>query len=254
VTYRDPLEAARARIAALEDLLDAQEVFAPTNGTARADERQHLRELRGQLAEERAEHAARAAEAADTERRLAERIAFLEGELREEKARRQVEVSLLRSKLEEAERQVKENASLFEAEQTMRRAEVEGKLARLRRDMTVKDVTLRELREEVRVHLGGSLAEVRAWYAEKVRQLGTELAESGTLSRHLEESLVQAERAVASLPPADARDREGLVERELAKRKLAIGKAELGRVRARIERLEHELSRITDAEAKLAIR
>ena len=40
----------------------------------------------------------------------------------------------------------------------------------------------------------------------------------------------------------------------MARRKLAIGQVELERTRARIERLELELERITAAEAQLAAR
>ncbi|MBX3271830.1 MAG: hypothetical protein KF729_16300 [Sandaracinaceae bacterium] len=50
------------------------------------------------------------------------------------------------------------------------------------------------------------------------------------------------------------RDREGLIERELARRKVAIAERELDRVRDRVLRLEAELERITGAEAELATR
>jgi hypothetical protein len=63
-----------------------------------------------------------------------------------------------------------------------------------------------------------------------------------------------ARDAVESLPPPDVRARERMVERVLAKRKVAVGTAELERVRDRLRRLEAELERITAAEAELATR
>jgi DNA repair exonuclease SbcCD ATPase subunit len=251
VSYRDPLEAARARIAALEDLLTSQR-FVPSAGDEAHDERSALREARAALAEERAEREAAASEARERESSLRRKVDALERELREERARRLAEVSLLRSKLEEAERMVQNNASLFEAEQTMQRAQAEAESARLRQQVAQKDTAIRELREEIRVHLGGDPAAVRAFYEARVRAVGTELAEHGALARKLETSLDHARTALDALPPVDLRDRESIVEREMAKRKVAIGEAELARVRDRIERLELELKRIMSAEAELA--
>lgn len=249
MSYRDPLEAARARIAALEDLLSSQRfVGAPDDD----DEHRALREARAALAEERAEHQAMLRDAHEREAELRRTLEVLEKELREERARRQVEISLLRTKLEEAERLVQNNASLFEAQQTMQRAQAESESARLRQQIVHKDSAIRELREEIRVHLGGDRKAVKAFYEARVRAVGTELAENGTLARKLETSLAHARDALAALPPADPRDREGMVEREMAKRKVAVGEAELERVRDRVERLEAELTRITGAEAELA--
>ncbi|HJL15901.1 MAG TPA: hypothetical protein RMH99_09605 [Sandaracinaceae bacterium LLY-WYZ-13_1] len=251
MTYRDPLEAARARIAALEDLLDTQGFTGPVSED---EERAALRHARAALAEERAENEARHAELQAELATLEQRLAEAREELVDERARRQAEVSLLRTKLEEAERAVQHNASLFEAEQTMQRAEAEAEAARLRQQLVHKDTQIRELREEIRVHLGGDARAIRAHYAARVRAVGTELAEHGTLARRLDASLKEAREALDALPPADERDREGMVERELAKRKVAVGEAELRRVRERITRLEAELERITAAEAALAER
>lgn len=251
MSYRDPLEAARARIAALEDLLTSQRfVGSPDDG----DEREPLREARAALAEERAAHQEVLRDAREREDALRRELSGTQRELLEERARRQAEVSLLRSKLEEAERMVQNNASLFEAEQTMQRAQAETESARLRQQLVYKDTLIRELREEIRVHLGGDAKGVRAFYEARVRTVGTELAENGTLARRLEASLASAREAVDALPPPDPRDREGMVEREMAKRKVAIGIAELERVRERLRRLEAELERITSAEAELARR
>ena len=163
-------------------------------------------------------------------------------------------MSLLRSKLEEAERAISNNASLFEAEQTMQRAEVAAESARLAARIVAKDTQIRELREEIRVHLRRDEREIRAHYTARVRAVGTELAEHGDLARRLERSMSDAREALEALPPVDLRDREALVERELAKRKVAVAEAELRRIRDRIGRLEAELERITQAEAKLAQR
>lgn len=252
VSYRDPLEAARARIAALEDLLETQ---GDGNGTrVESDDREALRSVRADLAEERAEHQAVLRDLREQEAALKREMERLEKELLDERARRQAEVSLLRTKLEEAERLVANNASLFEAEQTMQRAQAEAESARLRQENVAKDTMIRELREEVRVHLGGDRAVVKAFYGARVRSVGTELAEQGALARRLEKSLADAHLALDALPPIDLRDREGLVEREMAKRKVAVGEAELVRVRERIRRYEAELERITAAEADLAMR
>lgn len=251
MSYRDPLEAARARIAALEDLLESQR-FADSDEPD--DERAALRRARAALAEERAEHEAELSEARERESELRREVSRLEKELIEERARRQAEVSLLRTKLEEAERLVQNNASLFEAEQTMQRAQAEAESARLKQQLVHKDNHIRELREEVRVHLGGDRRAVKAFYEARARIVGTELAEQGALARKLERSLSAAREAMEQLPPADVRDREGMVERELAKRKVAVGEAELERVRDRLRRLESELERITAAEAELASR
>lgn len=251
MSYRDPLDAARARIAALEDLLDSQRFAgSPEDG----DPRQPLREARAALAEERAAHQEAQRDAREREESLRRELAAIQRALVDERARRQAEVSLLRSKLEEAERMVQNNASLFEAEQTMQRAEAEAESARLRQQLVQKETHIRELREEIRVHLGGELEAVRAFYAARVRVVGTELAENGTLARQLETRLSEARAALDTLPPMDLRDREGVVEREMAKRKVAIGTAELERVRGRLNRLETELERITAAEAELARR
>ena len=250
MSYRDPLDAARARIAALEDLLDTQRFIG--GPLEPADEREALRQTRATLAEERAEHdAARR----DASARLATAEADLKGRdqaLVDERARREAEVSLLRSKLEEAERSVQNNASLFEAEQTIQRAQAEAESAHLKQQLVHKDNQIRELREEIRVHLGRDPRAVRAFYEARVRAVGTELAEQGTLARRLDQSLQAARVALANLPPVDVRDRESMVERELAKRKVAIGDSELARVRDRLGRLEAELERITAAEALLA--
>ncbi len=251
MSYRDPLEAARARIAALEDLLDSQR-FVGSPGDDEHDDHRALREARAALAEERAEHQAVLREMREREAELRRAVEAAEKELRDERARRLTEVSLLRSKLEEAERMVQNNASLFEAEQTMQRAQAEAESARLRQQIVHKDTAIRELREEIRVHLAGDAKAVKAYYEARVRAVGTELAEHGALARKLESSLKKAREALEALPPIDLRDREGLVEREMAKRKVAIGEAELGRVRDRIDRLESELKRITSAEAELA--
>jgi len=252
VTYRDPLEAARARIAALEDLLDSQRFTGGSGGEG--DDREALRQARAALAEERAAHEERLGEARERERALEEELERTRGELVEERARRQAEVSLLRTKLEEAERAVQNHTSLLEAEQTIQRAQSEAESARLRQELAQRDTLVRELREEIRTHLEGDLREVRAYYEARVRAVGTELAEQGSRARKLESSLEQARRALDSLPAPDVRDREGLVEREVARRKVAVGEAELERARARIERLERELERITAAEATLARR
>ncbi len=253
MSYRDPLEAARARIAALEDLLETAQLTTAPNGDE-DDGREALRQARAALAEERAEHDARLRELRERESELRAKLEELDEELLAERARRQAEVSLLRTKLEEAERMVQNNASLFEAEQTMQRAAAEAESARLRQQIAHKDTMIRELREEVRVHLGGDRRAVKAYYEARVRTVGTELAEHGALARKLDRSLAQAREALAALPPADLRDREGMVEREMAKRKVAIGEAELVRVQDRLRRLEAELERITGAEAELAKR
>jgi chromosome segregation ATPase len=251
VSYRDPLEAARARIAALEDLLETQ---TDGGGPEPRDEHEALRKARADLAEERAEHQALQRELRDREAALRREIDTLRKDLVDERARRGAEVSLLRTKLEECERQVQNNASLFDAEQTMQRAQAEAESARLRQQLVTKDTHIRELREEVRVHLGGDRASVKAFYEARVRTVGTELAEHGAHLRKLERSLTDARAAVDALPPVDLRDREGMVEREMAKRKVAIGEAELVRLKERIKRYEAELERITAAEAELALR
>jgi chromosome segregation ATPase len=253
VSYRDPLEAARARIAALEELLESQNFGGPVTGD-QDDERTALRQVRAALAEERAEHQAELRELREREADLLRQLQNTKKDLLEETARRQAEVSLLRTKLEEAERLVQNNASLFEAEQTMQRASAEADSARLRQQLVHKDTQIRELREEIRVHLSGDRNAVRAFYGARVRTVGTELAEHGALARALEKSLVEAGTALEALPPADVRDREGMVEREMAKRKVAVGEAELARVRDRLRRLETELERITAAEADLAMK
>ncbi len=250
VSYRSPLEAARARIAALEDLLETHSLVATDEDLS--DDGLALRRLRAQLAEERAERDEERVREAESRRARAEALEERERELVEERARRQAEVSLLRSKLEEAERAVAHNASLFEAEQTMQRAAAEAENARLQQVLVHKDTLIRELREEIRVHLGGDGRAIRAYYSARVRAVGTELAEHGTMARQLERRLDEARAALEALPPADARDREGMVERELAKRKVAVGDSELVRVRDRVARLERELERITAAEAELA--
>ncbi len=251
MSYRDPLEAARARIAALEDLLDSQRFVGSGE---EGDPRAPLREARAALAEERAAHQEALRDAQDREETLRRELTTTQKALVDERARRQAEVSLLRTKLEEAERMVQNNASLFEAEQTLQRAQAEAEAARLRQQLVTRDTQIRELREEIRVHLGGDAKAVRAFYEARVRIVGTELAEHGALARKLETSLTQAREALDALPPVDLRDREGLVEREMAKRKVAIGMAELDRVRERLRRLEGELERITAAEAELAKR
>lgn len=250
MSYRDPLDAARARISALEDLLDTRRFdFDPKDD---GGDRRTLREIRTTLAEERAEHTeALASSREELTRAVASKESF-EEELRSERARRQAEVSLLRTKLEEAERSVQTNASLFEAEQTMQGAAAAVEKAHLEQQIVHKDTSIRELREEVRLHVRGERREIRAFYTARVRAVGTELAEQGTRARRLEEALDGARGALASLPPADARDREGMVERELAKRKVAVADAELIRIRDRVQRLEYELERITSAEADLA--
>ncbi len=253
MTYRDPLEAARARIAALEELLESQSFGGPVVRDE-ADERENLRHVRAALAEERAEHQAELRDNHDRESKLRSRVEQLEKDVIDERARRQAEVSLLRTKLEEAERMVQNNASLFEAEQTMQRAQAEAESARLRQQLVHKDTLVRELREEIRVHLSGERRSIKAFYEARVRAVGTELDESGALARQLEKSLTDANAALRLLPPADLRDREGMVEREMAKRKVAVGEAELERVRDRLKRLEHELERITAAEADLAMK
>src|SRR5688500_15924509 len=177
----------------------------------------------------------------DRELALRREVDGLKKELLDERARRQAEVSLLRSKLEESERLVQNNASLFEAEQTMQRAQAASESARLRQQIVTKDTTIRELREEVRVHLSGDRAAVKAFYEARVRAVGTELAEHGALARKLERSLTDARAALETLPPADLRDREGMVEREMARRKVAVGEAELVLVRERSRRYEAEL-------------
>jgi len=249
VTYRDPLDAARARIAALEELLDSQDFVGPVSED---DERAALRHARAALAEERAENEARAREQRAEIETLSAELDDARRELVDERARRGAEVSLLRTKLEEAERAVRDNASLFEAEQTMQRAQAEAEAARLRQRLVHKDTSIRELREEIRVHLGGDLAAVRAYYTARVRAVGTELAEQGSLARRLDKRLAEAREALEALPPVDVRDREGILERELSKRKVAVGEAERERVRDRVARLEAELERITAAEAELA--
>lgn len=251
MSYRDPLEAARARIAALEDLLDTQRFVGSGED---GDAREPLRQARAALAEERAAHQEVLRDAREREESLRRELTITQKDLVDERARRQAEVSLLRTKLEEAERMVQNNASLFEAEQTMQRAHAEAESARLRQQLVTKDTQIRELREEIRVHLSGDAKAVRAFYEARVRIVGTELAEHGALARKLESSLGQAREALDALPPVDLRDREGLVEREMAKRKVAIGMAELERVRERLRRLESELERITAAEAELARR
>lgn len=252
MSYRSPLEAARARIAALEDLLESHALVASDDELT--DDGAALRRVRAQLAEERAEHDAERARVSAELGEAREALSEKESELIDERARRQAEVSLLRTKLEEAERAVGNNAAVFEAEQTMQRAQAEAEIARLRQTVVHKDTQIRELREEIRVHLGGDRAEIRAFYSARVRAVGTELAEHGAMARQLEKRLGDAREALGELPPADVRDREGLVERELAKRKVAVGEAELARVRDRIARLESELGRITQAEAELAER
>lgn len=252
MSYRDPLDAARARIAALEDLLESQQFVSGGDGDE--DGHEALRQARAALAEERAEHQAALRDLRDRESELRAQMERLDEDLLAERARRQAEVSLLRSKLEEAERMVQNNASLFEAEQTMQRAHAEAESARLRQQIVLKDTMIRELREEIRVHLSGDRRAVKAHYEARVRTVGTELAEHGALARKLEKSLAQAREALDGLPPADVRDREGMVEREMGKRKVAIGQAELERVQDRVRRLEAELERITSAEAELAKR
>jgi len=249
VSYRDPLDAARARISALEDLL-AERRF-DDDGDGKGNGRA-LSDARAALAEERAEHAAELAAQQRELRDVRARVEALEQELTEERARRQTEVSLLRTKLEEAERGLANDASLFEAQQTMQRAEAAAEAARLAQRIVEKDNAIRELREEIRIHIAAEPGAVRAYYAARVRAVGTELAEQGDRARRLEQGLTDAREAVDALPPADVRDREGLVERELAKRKVAIAERELTRVRGRLERLERELTRITGAEADLA--
>lgn len=251
MSYRDPLYAARARIAALEDLIDSRRF---EGGVGEGDDQKALREARAALAEERALHDAETASLRRAQDELSDDLARVNKELVDERARRQVEVSLLRSKLEEAERAVTNNATLFEAEQTMQRAEVAAQSARLADRIVHKDTTIRELREEVRIHLSEERVSIRAYYEARVRAVGTELAEHGAHARRLEISLEAAREAVHELPPADVRDREGMVEREMAKRKVAIAEAERERLRERIGRLESELERITQAEAALASR
>lgn len=250
MTYRDPLDAARARITALEELLESRrfEPDAP-GGNGRA-----LSEARAALAEERAEHAAELARAHEDRAGVERRVELLEAELAAERARRDAEVSLLRTKLEEAERMGSSDVSLAEAEETMRRAEAAAQSARLEQRLVTKETAIRELREEIRVLLGGDLRAIRAHYAARVRAVGTELAEQGDRARRLARGLDEARGAVEALPPADVRDREGLIERELARRKVAIAERELDRVRDRVLRLEAELERITGAEAELATR
>jgi chromosome segregation ATPase len=250
VTYRDPLDAARHRIAALEELLEAQRLL----GQEDDEDLQALRQTRAALAEERADHHVQLADVNARVRELERENEAQREELVQERARRQAEVSLLRSKLEEAERLVQHNGSLFEAEQTMQRAQAEAESARLRQVIVQRDTALRELREEIRVHLTGDSRDIRAHYEARVRAVGTELAECGALKRKLEKTIEQSREALRVLPPADTRDREGMVERELLRRKVAVGEAELERVRERLQRLEGDLERITDAEAKLASR
>lgn len=252
MSYRSPLEAARARISALEDLLESHALVTPDEDLS--DDGMALRRLRAQLAEERAEHQAAIGHLQAELHEARDTIRGHEQDLTDERARRKAEVSLLRSKLEEAERSIANNASLFEAEQTMQRAAAEAELARLRQTLVHKETQVRELREEIRVHLEGEPAAIRAFYAARVRAVGTELAEHGTMARELERRLQDARAALEELPPADLRDREELVERELAKRKVAVGDSELARVRDRVQRLEAELERITAAEADLALR
>ena len=249
MTYRSPLDAARARISALEDLLHSRRF---EGGAEPGADHRALQDARAAIAEERAEHAAAAGSHERQIASLRERIAELERALVDEHAQRKAEVSLLRTKLEEAERAVATNASLFEAEQTIQRAEVAAQSARLAKEITQKNTLIRELREEIRVHLGGDLAAIRAHYTATVRTVGTELAELGDRARRLRLTLDEARKAVEALPPVDLRDREAMVERELAKRKVAIGEAELERVRDRATRLEEQLRRITGAEATLA--
>jgi len=136
----------------------------------------------------------------------------------------------------------------------MQRAEVAVESARLAQQIAAKDTQLREQREELRLHLSLEREPIRAYYEARVRAVGTELAEQGALARRIDASLADAKEAVQALPPVDVRDREGMVERELAKRKVAIAEAELLRIRARIGRFESELERITHAEAALAAR
>ncbi|MFK7991143.1 MAG: hypothetical protein AB8I08_34305 [Sandaracinaceae bacterium] len=247
MTYRDPLDAARARISALEDLLDS-----PPFGVGVGDP--DVREARIQLAEERANHQAELSRVRHEMDAMETRLEAALDDLADERGRRQAEVSLLRSKLEEAERSVQNNRALFDAEQTIQRAEVEVASARLRQQLVVLETTVRELREEVRVHLRGAPRDIKAYYGARVRAVGAELAEHGSLSRRLDTRVREAEAALLTLPPVDTRDREAIVERELAKRKVAIGAAEHERVRARLMRLEEELTRITAAEAELATR
>ncbi|MCB9598508.1 MAG: hypothetical protein H6719_37685 [Sandaracinaceae bacterium] len=251
MSYRDPLDAARARISALEDLLDTRRF---EGGESAGSQGRALSEARAALAEERAEHAAENAALHAEIGRAERQIEELQRELIDERARREADVSLLRTKLEEADRAVANNASLFEAEQTMQRAEVAAESARLAQRIVSKDTQLRELREEIRVLLGGDLAAIRAHYSARVRAVGTELAEQGDRARRLEVGLREARDAVQALPSPDVRDREGLVERELVKRKVAIAERELERVRDRVSRLEDDLKRITAAEAELASR
>ncbi len=251
MTYRDPLDAARARISALEVLLDSRRF---EGGEAQGADGRALSEARAALAEERAEYAAHAADLRRTVAEQQVRVEELEAELVDERARRAADVSLLRSKLEEAERAVATNATLFEAEQTMQRAEVAAQSARLAQQLTHKETHIRELREEIRVHLAGDRTAIRAHYTARVRAVGTELAEQGDRSRRLDRGLAKAREAVDALPPVDLRDRAGMVERELAKRKVAIAEQELGRIAERVARLEAELQRITAAEAELASR
>lgn len=239
------------RISALEELLDSRRF---DGGPNEGDDHEALREARAALAEERAVHDARSARMQRAQEELSDQLARVEKELIDEHARRQAEVSLLRSKLEEAERSVASNASVFEAEQTMQRAEVAAESARLAQKIVFKDTQIRELREEIRVHLSGERAPIRAHYEARVRTVGTDLAEHGARSRRLERAMTDAREAVDALPPVDVRDRQGMVERELAKRKVAIAEAEIERIAARIERLEEELQRITRAEATLAAR
>lgn len=252
MSYRSPLEAARARIAALEDLLESHALVAADEDLS--DDGMALRRLRAQLAEERAEHQAALGQLEADLAGLRAQLEQRDETILDERSRRQAEVSLLRSKLEEAERAISNNASLFEAEQTMQRAAAEADLARLRQTLVHKETQVRELREEIRVHLSGDPAAIRAFYGARVRAVGTELAEHGTMARELERRLAEARAALEGLPPADLRDREELVERELAKRKVAVGDSELERVRDRVVRLEAELERITAAEAELAAR
>ncbi|MBX3271829.1 MAG: hypothetical protein KF729_16295 [Sandaracinaceae bacterium] len=135
MTYRDPLDAARARITALEELLESRrfEPDAP-GGNGRA-----LSEARAALAEERAEHAAELARAHEDRAGVERRVELLEAELAAERARRDAEVSLLRTKLEEAERMGSSDVSLAEAEETMRRAEAAAQSARLEQRLVTKE-------------------------------------------------------------------------------------------------------------------